>query len=165
MHAGWAILCAMHPAVAQAPLAAARAPHRATLEEWLAIPEERRAELIDGRLIYQGMPGPVHGRSQGGIIALVRGPYDRRPGGADRPGGWWISMEVDMELAGMGCRPDVLGWRRDKHRTLPVPDEQQAGRRVVVGEPPRDGGIVVGCHGRSLYRRRDGHSARRRLGC
>jgi Uma2 family endonuclease len=114
----------VHPIAAHPPLTAAVPPRRATLEEWLAIPEERRAELIDGRLIYQGMPGPVHGRLQGGIIALVRGPYDRRPGGADRPGGWWISMEVDMDLAGMGCRPGVLGWRREKQRTLPVPDER-----------------------------------------
>ena len=114
----------MHPAGAHAPVTAPRAPRRATLEEWLAIPEERRAELIGGRLVYQGMPGPVHGIAQGGIIAIVRGPYHRRPGGDDRPGGWWISMEVDMDLAGMGCRPDVLGWRRDKHPKLPLPDER-----------------------------------------
>jgi Uma2 family endonuclease len=97
---------------------------RATIAEWLAIPEERRAELIGGRIVYQGMPGPVHGRSQLAMGSFVRGPYDRRPGGGDRPGGWWISMEVDLEIAGMGCRPDVLGWRRDKHEALPRPDDR-----------------------------------------
>ncbi|AUX40912.1 hypothetical protein SOCE26_023140 [Sorangium cellulosum] len=113
------------------PVAPPRTPRRPTIEDWLAIPEEKRAELIDGRIVYQGMPGPVHGRTQAGVIALVRGAYDRRPGGAERPGGWWISMEVDMEIGGLGCRPDVLGWRRDKHPTMPEPD-----RRGIVTAAP-----------------------------
>jgi Uma2 family endonuclease len=113
------------------PGASARSPRPATLEEWLAIPEELRAELINGRIVYQGMPGPVHGRAQLALGALVRAPYDRRPGGADRPGGWWISMEVDLEIAGLGCRPDVLGWRRDKHTAMPTP----SARGVVTVAP------------------------------
>jgi Uma2 family endonuclease len=108
-----------------------RSSRRATIEEWLAIPEERRAELIDGRIVYQGMPGPMHGRTQLGLGSLLRGPYDRRPGGGDRPGGWWLSQEVDMSIAGLGCRPDVLGWRRDKHPAMPEPDE----RGVVTAVP------------------------------
>jgi Uma2 family endonuclease len=104
---------------------------RPTIEDWLAIPEERRAELIGGRIVYQGMPGPVHGRTQGRIVALFSDVYDRRPGSGDRPGGWWLSMEVDMEIAGMGCRPDVLGWRREKHVALPKPDA----RGVVTAVP------------------------------
>ena len=118
-------------AVPPPPSASPRSPRRATLEEWLAIPEEQRAELINGRLVYQGMPGPMHGRAQLGMGSLVRGPYDRRPDGADRPGGWWISMEVDLEIAGMGCRPDVLGWRRDKHASMPAP----TARGVVTAAP------------------------------
>ncbi|WP_437514444.1 Uma2 family endonuclease [Sorangium sp. So ce1099] len=113
------------------PVAPSRSPRQPTIEDWLAIPEEQRAEFINGRIVYQGMPGPMHGRTQGAIIALVRGAYDRRPGSGDRPGGWWISMEVDMEIAGLGCRPDVLGWRRDKHTTLPEPD-----RRGIVTVGP-----------------------------
>ena len=113
------------------PGASPRTPRAATLEEWLAIPEELRAELIHGRIVYQGMPGPVHGRAQLAMGSLVRGPYDRRLGGADRPGGWWISMEVDLEIAGMGCRPDVLGWRRDKHVAMPMP----SARGVVTAAP------------------------------
>jgi hypothetical protein len=112
----------MHPAATTA--AAPRAPRRASLEEWLAIPEERRAELIDGHLVYQHRPGPVHGVVQGGIVALLRVPYHRRAGGAGGPGGWWILLEVDMELGGMGCRPDLLGRRRDKQPKLPMPEER-----------------------------------------
>ena len=113
------------PAIPAAP------PRKATLEEWLAIPEERRAEPIGGRIIYQGMPKPVHGMTQGDVFALARGSYGRRPGGADKPGGWWISQEVDLHIAGMGCRPDVLGWLRDKHPVLPEPNS----RGVVTSAP------------------------------
>jgi Uma2 family endonuclease len=95
---------------------------RATLEEWLAIPEEQRAELIDGHIVYQGMPGPLHGRAQGKTFALVDGPFGRRLGGGGRPGGWWISQEVDIQIGVVGCRPDIVGWRRDRHPILPEPD-------------------------------------------
>ena len=101
---------------------ARRAARRATIEEWLTIPEEQRAELIDGQIVYQGMPGPRHGRAQGKTFALVDGPFGRRLGGGGRPGGWWISQEVDLEIGGLGCRPDILGWRRDRHPRLPEPD-------------------------------------------
>jgi Uma2 family endonuclease len=101
-----------------------RPPPPATIEDWLAIPEERRAELIDGRIVYQGMPGPAHGRVQSKVNGRLSDPYDRRPGSGERPGGWWLSIEVDLEFAGMGCRPDVLGWRRDKHAAMPAPDQR-----------------------------------------
>lgn len=104
---------------------------RATIAEWLAIPEERRAELIDGRIVYQGMPGPVHGRVQGNVFSALGPRFDRRRGGDDRPGGWWLSLEVDMEVGGIGCRPDVVGWRRERVARLPQPDA----RGVVVEVP------------------------------
>jgi Uma2 family endonuclease len=40
-------------------------------------------------------------------------------------------MEVDLEISGLGCRPDLLGWRRDKHPVMPAPD-----RRGVVTVAP-----------------------------
>jgi Uma2 family endonuclease len=112
----------MGPSSTPAARLARRATRRATIEEWLAIPEEQRAELIDGEIVYQGMPGPRYGRSQGKMFALVDGPFGRRLGGDDRPGGGWISQEVDLEIGGLGCRPDILGWRRDRHPRLPEPD-------------------------------------------
>ena len=121
----------MYASPARAPVAPARSPRRPTIADWLAIPGDRRAELIDGRIVYQGMSGPVHGRVQGNAFALLRGPYDRRAGGGDKPGGWWLSLEVDLEIAGLGCRPDVLGWRRDRRAALPEPD----GRGLVTAAP------------------------------
>jgi Uma2 family endonuclease len=123
----------MHVASTSAHLA--RSPGGATVEEWLAIPEKERAELIHGRIVYDAFPGPKHGFTQGGVFALLW-PYNRRGGGhggggGDKPGGWWISQEVDMVLGGIGCRPDVVGWRRDKHARVPQPDE----RGVVTTVP------------------------------
>lgn len=100
---------------------APRPAGRATIDAWLAIPEQRRAELIDGVIVYQGAPGPEHGRAQGKTFAAIDGPFGRKRGGA-RPGGWWISLEVDLEIAGFGCRPDILGWRRDRLERMPAPD-------------------------------------------
>ncbi|MDO9019482.1 MAG: Uma2 family endonuclease [Deltaproteobacteria bacterium] len=108
------------------------APGRATIADWLAIPEERRAELIDGRIVYYAMPGPRHGRIQGNVFSALGPRFDRRGGGGDdRPGGWWFSLGVDMEIGGLGCRPDVIGWRRDRFPQLPSPDP----RGVVVDVP------------------------------
>jgi Uma2 family endonuclease len=107
--------------VAQPPLARRSQPP-ATIADWLAIPEEKRAELIHGRIIYHAMPGPTHGIAQSGIAAAVRSHFHRRAGDADRPGGWWISQEVDMEIGGIGCRPDLVGWLREEHPKVPQPD-------------------------------------------
>jgi Uma2 family endonuclease len=106
----------------------------ATVEEWLAIPEEERAELIHGTIVYHAFPGPKHGSSQFQLAGFIK-PYNRRRGGngdGDKPGGWWLSNEVDMVIGGIGCRPDVVGWRRDKHPRLPEPDEK--GVTTVVPE-------------------------------
>lgn len=108
-----------------------RAPQRATITDWLAVPEERRAELIDGRIVYHAMPGPLHGATQGGLFSVLGPAFGRRRRDDARPGGWWLSQEVDMELGGVGCRPDVLGWRRDRLPKLPTPDA----RGVVVEVP------------------------------
>ncbi|MEP7123702.1 MAG: Uma2 family endonuclease [Byssovorax sp.] len=121
----------MAPVPTPAALSSSRSRARATIEEWLAIPDDRRAELIDGEIVYQGMPGPLHGKAQGKTFAEVDGPFGRRPGDRGRPGGWWISQEGDLEIAGFGCRPDLLGWRRDKHSRLPEPDL----RGLVIATP------------------------------
>ncbi len=106
-------------------------PRRVTLEEWLAIPEEEHAELIDGRIVYQSMPIVGHGRALLGIAEALRGPYDRRASGDDGLGGWWLSTDVGLLLGGIGCRPDLMGWRRSKHTGRPREDE----RGVVTVAP------------------------------
>jgi Uma2 family endonuclease len=92
-----------------------------TILDWLRVPESRRSEFIDGRIVFYAMPGPRHGDTQGSVFTALAPQFKRR-GDASRPGGWWLSQEVDMELDGLGCRPDLLGWRRDRHPTLPTTD-------------------------------------------
>ncbi len=111
--------------------ASRRPPVPATIADWLAIPETRRAELIHGRIVYYAMPGPTHGMTQGRLFGLIEARYGRRGGDAERPGGWWLSQEVDLESCGFGCRPDLVGWTREKHPRMPVSD-----KRGVVTDVP-----------------------------
>ena len=105
-------------------------PTAPTLSDWLRVPEARRSEFIDGRIVFYAMPGPLHGNVQAGALGVLAAAF-RRKGDASRPGGWWLSAEVDMELDGLGCRPDLLGWRRDRHAALPQPDA----RGLVTAAP------------------------------
>lgn len=93
----------------------------ATVEDFLAIPEERRFhELLGGEIVEKATPSGEHGDAQAGIVGAVRGPFHRRPGGGG-PGGWWIATEVEVVLDGDElARPDVLGWRRDRVAQRPT---------------------------------------------
>lgn len=101
------------------------ASRRATVAEWLAEPEEKGAELIRGRIVYKAFPNPEHGLTQAKTSEAL-GPFNCRPRGAHRPGGWWIASEVDLLLNGEGFRPDLSGWRRDRVISLPKPGPQGA---------------------------------------
>ena len=94
---------------------------RYTLADWLAEPEERRLELIDGELFEKAAPTLEHGLAQGAVVGELRPSFFGR-GGGGRPGGWWFATEVDIALDGRGYRPDLVGWRRDQ---LPVPPRER----------------------------------------
>lgn len=87
----------------------------ATLEDFWAIPEEERFhELIGGDIAPKASPSGEHGDAQGGIVGVVRGPFQRAPGRGG-PGGWWILPEVEVRLETDDIvRPDVAGWRRER---------------------------------------------------
>lgn len=94
---------------------ASQKPRPATAADLLAIPEERRFhEIIDGGLIQKAAPSFEHGDAQSAIVAHVKIPFQRRPGGR-WPGGGWFATEVEVELApDQVYRPDVVGWRRER---------------------------------------------------
>ncbi len=94
-------------------------PHDKTIADWLAEPEERRLELIDGDLIEKAAPDLLHSAGQFGLVGILRPAFHRR-GGGGFPGGWWIHGEVDIVLNENGYRPDLLGWRRDRVPVLPT---------------------------------------------
>lgn len=88
----------------------------ATSADLARLPEDVSAEIIDGELVKKAMPSFDHGAAQGEIAAQIFGSYNRRTGG-DRPGGWWLATEVEVEYeANQVYRHDLVGWRRE---TLP----------------------------------------------
>jgi Uma2 family endonuclease len=103
---------------------------RATIADLLAVPEERRFhELIDGVLIEKAAPSGEHGGTQARVVVCLGGPFDRRRGGSGgAPGGWWFATEVEIQFGEDVCRPDVVGWRRDR-----VPDRPRGA--VVAARP------------------------------
>jgi Uma2 family endonuclease len=104
----------------------ARARALATAEDLLGLPGEARMEVVRGALVEKAAPSAEHADAQSFIAVLIKGPFQRRPGGGG-PGGWWILTEADVELATHEVyRPDVAGWRRDR-----VP-ERPKGRPVRV---------------------------------
>ena len=95
--------------------------HPATVDDLLAIPpEERFHEIIDGELVRKAMPTGEHGDAQSALVARLKGPFQRKPGGR-LPGGWWIYTEVEIELSpSQVYRPDVVGWRRERAPERPT---------------------------------------------
>jgi len=99
---------------------ASEAQYPVTTADLLAIPEpERFHEVVDGELTRKSAPSGPHGLAQLNLASQIRAPYGRRPGGR-APGGWWIVVEVEVELeAHEVYRPDVVGWRRERLAELP----------------------------------------------
>jgi len=94
-----------------------RGRKRATVEELLTLPDDARAELIEGSIVHLPPPLPEHGHGKGAVIHYIGGPFDHDDGRGG-PGGWWILSEIDVEIGGDVVRPDVVGWRRER---LPAP--------------------------------------------
>ncbi len=96
------------------------APRRATYEDLLRLPEDVRAEIIDGEIVALPSPRPRHSKAQGALRRFIGGPFDDDDGYGG-PGGWWIFPEVDVQLGERVVRPDLAGWRRSR---LPDPDQR-----------------------------------------
>lgn len=96
------------------------ASRKATLEDFWAIPEDRRFhELIAGELTPKAAPSGEHGSAQTNVVLAV-GPSYQRPAGRGGPGGWWLACEVEVLFGDEIVRPDVLGWRREHCIERPV---------------------------------------------
>ena len=100
----------------------------ATAGDLLAQPGDRALEVIHGALVEKAAPAGEHGDAQLGLGEVLRRGFHRRSGGGGGlPGGWWILVEVDVELETHEVyRPDLVGWRRDR---MP---ERPRGRPVRV---------------------------------
>ena len=84
----------------------------ATYADLVGLPEQTRAEILAGEIAVSPAPLPRHSKAQGAIRRFLGGPSDDDDGHGG-PGGWWIFVEVDIELSAQDIvRPDVAGWRR-----------------------------------------------------
>ncbi len=104
------------------------APNRlATFAEIEALPRDLRAEVINGALVIKEGASNEHNDAQGSIATQVSWRFKRGSGDDERPGGWWVSPEAEVEYeAHEVYRHDIAGWRRDR-----VPD-RPSGRPVRV---------------------------------
>ena len=90
----------------------------ATYSDLLALDDDVRAEILGGEIVVAPSPLPRHSRAQGALRRFIGGAFDDDHGHGG-PGGWWILLEVDVELSAHDVvRPDLCGWRRER---LPEP--------------------------------------------
>lgn len=92
-----------------------------TLDDLLAMPDDQRNhELIDGEIVERAAPSIEHGGVQFALAGVLHGPF-RRSGSGGGATGWWFGAEVDVLLpTGDLVRPDLVGWRRDRHPSRPT---------------------------------------------
>jgi Uma2 family endonuclease len=94
----------------------------ASYADLLELPEDVRAEILAGRIVTTPAPLPKHSKAQRALGGFIGRPYDDDDGHGG-PGGWWIFVEVDVQLGPHDVvRPDLAGWRRER---LPDPGEQR----------------------------------------
>lgn len=90
------------------------APRLATYDDLLRLPDDVRAEILAGNVVTSPAPLPRHSKVQRALGRFVGGPFDDDDGHGG-PGGWWIFVEVDVELGPHDIvRPDLAGWRRGR---------------------------------------------------
>jgi len=86
----------------------------ATYQDLLQLPEDARGEIVAGEIVVMPAPLPRHSRVQRALSRQIGGPFDDDDGRGG-PGGWWILLEVDVQLSVEDVvRPDMSGWRRNR---------------------------------------------------
>lgn len=92
-----------------------------TIEDWLALPDDARAELVEGQFIYKALPSAEHAFSAT-KLGVALDAFNRKVGGGGGPGGWWIGTEPHVIYPGRpnGFIHDLAGWRRDRHKERPT---------------------------------------------
>ncbi|MFO0551678.1 MAG: Uma2 family endonuclease [Polyangiaceae bacterium] len=98
------------------------APKLATFAELATLPEDVRAEVIEGTMVTLPRPLPRHSNVQRALGNFIGKPF-HDDDGFGGPGGWWILLEVAVQLsAHVVVHPDLVGWQRER---LPDPWDVQ----------------------------------------
>lgn len=97
-----------------------KALKHSTIEDWLALPDDARAELIEGDLVYRALPSAEHSFSAADMASALA-PFNKKGGGGSNLGGWWIGVEPHVIYPGRpnGFIHDLAGWRRERHVERP----------------------------------------------
>jgi Uma2 family endonuclease len=98
-------------------MGAARRP--ATYDDLRKVPDHLVAEILDGELIVSPRPAAPHARAASILGGDLTGAFDRPPGDARGPGGWWILDEPELHLGPDVVVPDLAGWRRARMPAIP----------------------------------------------
>ena len=88
----------------------------ATYEDLLAVPREKVAEILNGRLVTQPRPRLRHAMAASSLGGELFYPFHKGKGG---PGGWWILDEPELHLGEHVVVPDLAGWRRERMPVVP----------------------------------------------
>ncbi|MBI3768271.1 MAG: Uma2 family endonuclease [Deltaproteobacteria bacterium] len=96
------------------------ARRRATYADLLKVPDLLVAEILEGELITTPRPAVPHALAASAIGSALFDGFNRPPGGAGKPGGWWVLYEPELHLGEDVLVPDVAGWRRDRMPTCPT---------------------------------------------
>lgn len=91
----------------------------ATYEDLEQVPDTMVAELIEGDLIVSPRPASPHARSATVLGSDLLGAFDGPPGGAGKPGGWWLLFEPELHFGRNVLVPDIAAWRRERMPVLP----------------------------------------------
>lgn len=90
---------------------------QALYEEYCAVPEYRKAEIIDGTLYEMPRPAPPHANAASVLGGELNMAFQQGRGG---PGGWWILHEPELHLVPLEpMSPDLAGWRVERMSNLP----------------------------------------------
>ena len=86
----------------------------ATYDDLRKLPEHVVGEMVGGELFASPRPAARNAAAASAIGGDLNGPFHRRPGGPQGPGGWWILDEPELHLGGDVLVPDLAGWRRER---------------------------------------------------
>ena len=86
-------------------------------EQFLAVPETRIAEIIDGELRTQPRPASPHAIASTNLGGELHGPFVR---GRNGPGGWVLIDEPERRFGGHVLVPDLAGYRRERMPEMPT---------------------------------------------
>ena len=90
---------------------------QALYDAYCAVPEHKRAEIIDGTLYVSPRPAPRHTNATSVLGGQLNGAFQLGSGG---PGGWWILFEPELHLVSLEpMAPNLAGWRVERLPVLP----------------------------------------------